>query len=256
MDFEFNRRCDQFPIGSQKDGALLISVISPFADDYENYDKGRAILESSADGGQILIRLGNDESLGRELRTYLQTEKYLSRKNDGTLTESTKRILHDRARDNRERREKLTVLLGEMLAAAEYFVAGQLLKVKASAPMEPPGSERCRYFAQNTFSKMSYLKRVLAEPLGEVQAVLRSNDIAEENLLFAKGENNPDAIEDLRNYLQLSAMKSQQVVLHDMLEKRYSLRPYGWPDEEVLLLGLARLIVLGEINLMMDSVLF
>ena len=35
-------------------------------------------------------------------------------------------------------------------------------------------------------------------------------------------------------------MKSQQVVLHDMLEKRYSLRPYGWPDEEVLLL-LARL---------------
>jgi hypothetical protein len=49
-------------------------------------------------------------------------------------------------------------------------------------------------------------------------------------------------------------MKSQQVVLHDMLEKRYSLRPYGWPDEEVLLL-LARLIVLSEINLMMDSTL-
>jgi predicted nucleic acid-binding Zn-ribbon protein len=28
-------------------------------------------------------------------------------------------------------------------------------------------------------------------------------------------------------------MKSQQVVLHDLLEKRYSLRPYGWPDGEV-----------------------
>ena len=39
-----------------------------------------------------------------------------------------------------------------------------------------------------------------------------------------------------------------------MLEKRYALRPYGWPDEEVLLL-LARLIVLSEINLMMDSTL-
>ena len=33
-----------------------------------------------------------------------------------------------------------------------------------------------------------------------------------------------------------------------------SLRPYGWPDDEVLLL-VARLIVLGEINLMMDSTL-
>ena len=39
-----------------------------------------------------------------------------------------------------------------------------------------------------------------------------------------------------------------------MLEKRYSLRPYGWPDEEVLLL-LARLIVLSEINLVMDAAL-
>src|SRR5207249_1109521 len=75
---------------------------------------------------------------------------------------------------------------------------------------------------------------------------------AKEHLLFQTGENNPEAIEDLRSYLQLCSLKSQQVVLHDMLEKRYSLRPYGWPDEEVLLL-LARLIVLSEISLMMDS---
>ena len=65
------------------------------------------------------------------------------------------------------------------------------------------------YLIQNTFSKMSYLKRLSAEPLKEVQAVLRSNDIAKENLLFAKGENNPEAIEDVRSYLQLCA-KSQQ----------------------------------------------
>jgi hypothetical protein len=47
-------------------------------------------------------------------------------------------------------------------------------------------------------------------------------------------------------------MKSQQVVLHDMLEKRYSIRPYGWPEDEVLLL-LARLVVLSEVTLIMDS---
>jgi hypothetical protein len=47
---------------------------------------------------------------------------------------------------------------------------------------------------------------------------------------------------------------NKQIVLHDMLEKRYSLRPYGWPDEELLIL-LARLLVLGEISLMMDGAL-
>ena len=253
MDFDFNRRCDQFPVGNQKDGALLVSVITPLADDYEFYDNGKATFESNAENGNVLIRLGNDESLGRELRTYLQTEKYLSRKNDGTLSESTKRILRDSAEDNRQRRERLTNLLGEMLAAAEYFVAGQPLKLKASSPLAAL-DEAMEYLIQNTFNKMSYLKRLTAEPLKEVQAVLRSNDIAKEQVLFQTGENNPEALEDLRSYLQLCSMKSQQVVLYDMLEKRYSLRPYGWPEAEVLLL-VARLIVLSEINLMMDSTL-
>src|ERR1019366_2292203 len=255
MDFDFNRRCDQFPIGNQKDGALLVSVITPLADDYEVYDKGKAILESAAEGGYVLVRLGNDESLGRELRTYLQTEKYLSRKNDGTLSESTRRILRDCAEDNRKRRTRLTTLLGEMLAAAEYFVAGQPLKLKATTSWAAL-DEALEYLIQNTFSKMSYLKRLTpeADRLKEIQTVIRCNDAAKENLLFQAGENNPQALEDIRSYLQLCAMKSQQVVLHDMLEKRYALRPYGWPDEEVLLL-LARLFVLSEINLMMDSTL-
>ena len=253
MDFDFNRRCDQFHIGSQKDGALLVSVITPLADDYEFCDKGKAILESTTEGGNVLIRLGNNESLGRELRIFLQTAKYLSRKNDGTLSESTNRILRDSAEENRKRRERLANLLGEMLAAAEYFVAGQPLKLKASSPLAAL-DEAMEYLIQNTFSKMSYLKRLTAEPLKEVQAVLRSNDIAKENLLVQTGENNPEALEELRSYLQLCSMKSQQVVLHDMLEKRYSLRPYGWPEDEVLLL-VARLIVLSEINLVIDSTL-
>src|SRR5258708_21097441 len=59
MDFDFNRRCDHFPVGNQKDGALLISVVTPLADDYELYEKGKAILESSAEGACVLIRLGN-----------------------------------------------------------------------------------------------------------------------------------------------------------------------------------------------------
>lgn len=251
--FEFNRRCDGFPFGNQKDGNLLVSVITPLADDYELFDKARCIAESSTEGGYVLIRLGNDEGLGRELRTLLQTEKFLSRKDDGTLAESTRRILRDCAEENRQRRGRLTTLLGDMLAAADYFVAGNALSPKASAPTAIL-DEAMDSLIRNTFRKMSFLKRLSPEPLKEVQAVLNSNDIARENLLFQSGENNPDALEDLRDYFQLCAMKSQQVVLHDLLEKRYALRPYGWPDEEVLLL-LARLVVLGEVSLMMDGAL-
>ena len=108
------------------------------------------------------------------------------------------------------------------------------------------------YLVKNTFSKMGYLKRLVSEPLKEIQTVLRSNDVDKETLELQAGENNPEALDDLREYLRLASLKSQQVVLHDMIEKRYSLRPYGWPDEELLLL-LARLVVLGEVTLSMDS---
>ena len=64
----------------------------------------RALNES----GQVLIRLRDNEDLGRELRTYAKTEKYLQTKNDGSLPEPTKRILRDNAEDNRQRRERLT----------------------------------------------------------------------------------------------------------------------------------------------------
>ncbi len=45
---------------------------------------------------------------------------------------------------------------------------------------------------------------------------------------------------------------SKQIVLHDLIEVRFYNRPYGWPDMEVALL-LARLLVLGEISLVMDG---
>jgi len=67
-------------------------------------------------------------------------------------------------------------------------------------------------------------------------------------------ESNPQAIEDLRTYIKLCTQTSRQIVVHDMIEKRYAVRPYGWPDVEVLLL-LARLLVLGDISLMMDGAL-
>jgi hypothetical protein len=251
MDFDFNRRCDHTYVGNPKDTALSVSVITPLADGYDHYEKAKSLLESTTEGGCVIVRLGNDEGLGRELQTYQQTKKYLVKKNDGTLSESTKRILRDCSEENNARRDRLTVLLGEMMGEGEYFVAGQPLKIKASTPSAAL-SEALEYLVQNTFNKMSYLKHLSAEPLKELQAILRSNDTAKETALLQAGENNPEALEDLRTYLHLCSMKSQHVVLHDMLEKRYSLRPYGWPEDEVLLL-LARLIVLGEVNLIMDA---
>ena len=246
MDFSFNRICDAHPVGNRTEGGLIVSIVTPLADDYESYQDGKCVLESSQDGGQALIRVQDDESLRWELRTLLQTDKYIRTKDDGTLPPTTKRIHRDLADENRIRRDRLTRLLGQMLTDASYFVAGQRLEIAATAP-QAALSEAMEYLIQNTFNKMGYLKRLRDDPLREIQAVLRSNDIGQHNLGMDMPESNPQATEDLRSYIELCTKTSRQIVLFDMVATRYANRPYGWPEFEVILL-LARLIMAGEVQ--------
>ena len=229
-------------------------MVTPLNDDYEFYDNGKCILESSAEGGHVLIRLGNDESLGRELRTYLQTEKYLSAQERRHPAESTKRILREFAEDNQERRA------AARHAARRDARRGRLLRRRAS---RSSSRRRARW---RPWTRLEYLDQEHVHQDGlpqapeppnrckEIQAILRSNDIGQQTLALELDEGNTQAIDDVRNYVALMAGQNKQIVLHDMIEKRYSLRPYGWPDDEVLLL-VARLLVLGEISLMMDGAL-
>ena len=246
MDFSFNRTCDAHPVGNRTEGGLLVSIVTPLVDDYESYQDGKCVLDSSQDGGQVLIRVRDDESLERELRTLLRTDKYLRTKDDGTLPPTTKRIHRDLADENRIRRESLTSLLGEMLGEASYFVAGQRLDVTASAP-QAALSEAMEYLIQNTFNKMGYLKTLCDDPLREIQAVLRSNDIGQHNLGMDLPKSNPQATDDIRGYIELCTKTGRQIVLFDMLTARYANRPYGWPEFEVILL-LARLYMAGEVQ--------
>ena len=246
MDFSFNRICDAHPVGNRTEGGLIVSIMTPLADDYDfHQEDGKCVLDSSREGGQVLIRLRDDESLGRELRALLRTDKYIRTKDDGTLPPTTKRIHRDLAEENRIRRDRLTRLLGQMLVDASYFVAGQRLEVAAGAPQAALG-EAMEYLIQNTFNKMGYLKTLRDEPLKEIQAILRSNDIGQYEL-GNMPEINPQAVEDLRSYIELCTKTSRQIVLFEIVTARYANRPYGWPEFEVILL-LARLIMAGEVQ--------
>ena|GEM_PF-4496433 len=97
------------------------------------------------------------EILGEELLIYVQTEKYLRIKNDSSLLDSTKRILRENADDNRERRQRLNVMLGETLTEADYFADGQGIQIKGSTPAASL-SDALEYLITNSFSlKRKYL---------------------------------------------------------------------------------------------------
>ncbi|MCY2973861.1 MAG: hypothetical protein NTW52_04245 [Planctomycetota bacterium] len=210
------------------------------------WENSRFQRDSSTDGGQVVIKLDDDPTLERELRQYIQTEKYLRTKSDDTLPETTKRIHRSMAEENRERRERLKNVLGQLVSDALYFAAGQKVEIKSSSPSMAL-DEALEYLIDNTFPKMAYIGKFSDDPKRELQAILRSNDLQKTAIAGA----NTQAMEECRDFITLSDKANHPIVLFDMLEK-YGKRPYGWPDDEVLIL-ISSLLVLGEIQLMMNG---
>lgn len=254
MDFQFNRICDGKPRGNQYEGALWFTVISPLNDEYGMFNQARCVLTSSENHGQVLVKLGDDRTLGRELRTYLQTETYIRVKNDGALPESTRRIFKDFGDENQQRKNRLTALIRELFLSAEFYVAGQAFKPKTASP-ETVLNEAFDYLVRNTFTKMPFLafiKTTDEERAREIKAIVRTTDVAQLTLGLDIPEANPQAMNDVREYIRMASSLNKQIVLKEMAEKKFALRPYGWPELELMIL-LARLLVLAEISLVMDG---
>ncbi|MFU7556808.1 hypothetical protein, partial [Pseudomonas paraeruginosa] len=90
---------------------------------------------------------------------------------DGTLPLNTKRILQDRAEENRQRRQRLSATVDRLLREAEVYVAGNKLETKAaSAPMLL--EEALDYLVRNTFNKLGFIQHLSSDPQKEIQALL------------------------------------------------------------------------------------
>jgi hypothetical protein len=249
-DFEYSRSCDDHVVGNRVEGSLEIAVITPLHDNYaELCDDGRCILQTQE--RRLSVRLPDDTELGRELRTWLQTDKYISNRNSGTLEPTTERILRDRAEENRARRKRLVETMKGLLEGASYFASGQMVEVKSSDAKTALG-EAMDYLIGNAYSKMGLITHLTPDPRPEIQTILRADDVQAEMLNGEGEEGNVGALNDLREYLRLAEQGAKRVVLAELVEKRYGMPPYGWPELEVVLL-VARLAAVREIDLIVNA---
>lgn len=248
-DFGVTRFCDLHPYGSRAEGDLAVSVLTPLGEEYETFNDARCITQSTMDDGQVVIRLDDDKALARELRTYLQTDKYIKRKHDGTATPTTLKILRERQEENRERRERLKSLIDRLMREAKYYAAGQV-RGTPSGSAGVAVDDALGYLVQNTFPKLGFLKHPASNPQAEIRSILSAPP--DDGLGLEGGVANAQALKEVLNYVSLMASKSHKVVLYDLVEDRFGRRPYGWHDWETVLL-VARLVMMGELSLVSDG---
>ncbi|SFK15020.1 hypothetical protein SAMN04488082_11566 [Desulfomicrobium apsheronum] len=249
-DYAFVRLLDGHPYSSKVDQDIAVEIISPLNDQYALFNSMKCILYSGEHLGRIVFKLPDQKELGIEVRDYLQTDKFIRLNSDASQTVEFKKILRELQEENRERRTRLTVLIENLLCQAKVYVLQQELQLKNSGA-KGALDEALEYVIQNVFLKFSYLEVVHDDPIKELRAVLLSNDVARTQLQMDLPQVNAQAIKELREHVDLLTAKNHTILLADMVTK-FSAKPYGWPEWEVVLLA-ARLFMAGEIKLVVDD---
>ena len=249
-DYAFGRLLDGHPYSGKMDQDIAVEIISPLNDQYALFNSMKCILYSGEHAGRVVFILPDDKALGNEIRAYLQTDKFVRLKSDESQTTDFKKILRDRQEENRERRDRLTSLVENLLCTAKVYALQQELQLKNSGA-KAALDETLEYVIQNVFLKFSYLEVAHDDPIKELRAVLLSNDVARSHLQMDLPQVNAQAIKELREHVDLLTAKNHTILLSDMVTK-FSAKPYGWPEWEVVLLA-ARLFMAGEIKLVVDD---
>ncbi|WP_319784402.1 BREX system P-loop protein BrxC [Oceanisphaera sp. IT1-181] len=244
QDFKVSRFCNGHPRDGSSLEDLVLKVTSPLDAHFDDFQQDQRCLDHTLEGdGCVLVRLADKPRLWRELSTFIQTDRFL-KQNSGQRPEH-EHLLREKQMENIAREKRLRIEFETLFFEADVFAIGTRLTIKANqAPAMV--EEAYRYVIENTFAKLNMLQPASGEVLREISAVLMADDMAQLGIDLADEECNPQAVREAEQFISLKVERNEAVYLRDVVA-RFAKRPYGWPDNDILLL-VARLALAGKIS--------
>jgi len=244
-DFTFNRLADGRAFqGVNSDLNQNLEIITPLNDEHEAFSEQKCVLSSD---GKILIRLGDHKILSGELKEFLQTKRYIQQKSDASAPENTRRILQDKALVNQQRGQRIIDILRQLLDEADIYAVGQ----KLSGEKKVSINDAQNYLVKNLFTKLGYLNAPAENAVEEIKSVLLADDIGQQTLNLDAGQPNANAVDEIRNYVNLRANNNMRVTLEEITQQ-FEKQPFGWRDLDTALL-VSKLFTAGEIAVKIEQ---
>jgi len=250
QDFPISRFCNGHP----RDGAsledLVVKAISPLDVHYDRFLNDQACLSLTLEGeGCVLVKLPDHPRIfgykgldGRDLARFIKTDRFL-KQNSGQRHEQAY-LLREKQLENIEREKRLRHDLEQVFAEAQIYAIGAKLQPKVSAPSTMLDKAN-KYVIENTFAKLNLLRPTPGDVLREPHSVLIADDIGQLGFDIDGMACNPEATREVELFISLKIERNEAVYLRDIIN-RFSRRPFGWHENEILLL-VARLGLAGKI---------
>ncbi|SFI77917.1 hypothetical protein SAMN05421638_1110 [Kaistella treverensis] len=242
QDYEFTSKIDGILLGKEKE--LAIEIITENYSDYSNIPH---IQGQTMGSTGMKVVLPSNATFMKDLRMYLKTDKY-NKQNQSTSNKSEiKRILHDKAMQNVERRKNLGLQGNKLLADSDVYLNGEKIQKGNVSDGKTLVLNAFQNLVKTVYKNLRMLGNVQfsedtfkAVVFGTKDSLFQSDDTT-----MAEGES------EILNFINRRKGQSDRTSLSD-LRFYFSKKPYGWYPNAVWTLT-AQLYQRGKVELIKDS---
>jgi hypothetical protein len=244
--FSYNQKMDEKNYGNQTSN-IGVQILSPLSEHYHKSDQ--ELMMMSYGSGEMIIKLGGNETYAEEMEEALRIEEYRKKKNITQMPENIQNILNNKQAEVRERRRRVRELLEEAIKDGAFFVNGDKMDIKGSSVKEKINTA-FKQLVDNVYTKLGYVKEHL-ENERELISILASNDgqISFDEQMNSKP--NELAKREVYEFVDLQEQIQKQVRVKIVYD-RFQDKPYGWKQLDIAGL-LAELLKEQRIRLRYNS---
>jgi len=241
QDYPYSRKLDDHLHGREYE--LAIHIITPF---HEHADKEDILRMQSMGRDELLVVMPPDDRLVRDVLMYKKTEKYIQQNITITQPETIRKILADKAFQNKEGYSELQQHVQNLLGKAKLFIAGGEIEVSGDDPQSriTQGFDTLimrAYPNLRMLRGITYTENDVAQCLKNSQEGLFGSDIG----TLAESE------QEVLAFIQSNNRGGVRTTLKILIEK-FARKPCGWYYAAVLC-TLAKLCARGKVEVRTDG---
>jgi len=242
QNYEFVAKIDGALIGREKE--LIIEIIT------DNYGSGYEQVESlkSQTMGTSLMRLRLPSNLIfiKDIKMYLKTKKYVQQKNSTSNSNERKRILHDKAAQNNERKRNIKIIANELLAYSDVFINGINQELNATSEGKTKVFNAFQILVKSVYPNLTMLGNINFSE-DSIKNIILNKDY----VLF---DNDKEISEAEREITMIIDRRKKQSDRSSLLDIKNTLikKPYGWYPNAIWSL-IAKSYKRGKIEIRTDS---
>jgi len=233
-DFAFDQMVDGVTVGAITGGMKLkfLTVASDIA------TKSKLHLMTESNGQAIAVLAETDYY--NSLEQAMKIRKYVKQKNVAQLPKSMQDIIRNQQDEATRLEATAAAELRKAIIAAEFYVAGEHLEIKAG-DAKARIDQALEYLVAHVYSELDLITKN-AETDADIIAILSNNED-----ILAGFEPNRDAAAKMEEYLEVQHRKKLPTSMADV-QSRYQAIPYGWREIDIAAV-VARLIIEQKVTI-------